>query len=407
MSIDPRRLSIADFTYELPAERIAIHPLADRDASKLLLYRNNRISDHVFRELPELVKPGSLLVFNSTRVVRARILMHRATGGLVEIFCTDASDPSKDFTRVLQETGSVEILAYVGNVRRWKEDEVLTMELANGELHAKKIAPVADQWKVQLNWTPSSFSFAAILEEIGNIPLPPYMHREEENEDAQRYQTIFANEPGSVAAPTASLHFTDAVMQKLKANSINTAFATLHVGAGTFKPVKSETMAGHDMHREKITVSRETLKTIIAHLNTDIIAAGTTALRTIESIYWFGRQLVLEPGQYRSSLFVGQWEPYENGPDVPVPVALKTIDDWMQEYNLTEFSGYTQIMIAPGYRFRIVKGLITNFHQPQSTLLLLVAAFAGDDYRRIYDHALTNGYRFLSYGDGSLLLRNV
>lgn len=403
---DPRNISIIDYTYTLPQERIARYPLADRDASKLLVYRNHEITDATFRNIADHIPAGSLIIFNSTRVVRARILMYRATGGLMEIFCTDSADASKDFTRLLNETGSAEITAYVGNVRRWKDDEILSMEFDSGKLNAQKTAPVADQWKIKLSWTPDHLTFGDVLEAVGKIPLPPYMHREEEAGDAERYQTIFASEKGSVAAPTASLHFTDRVLADLKNKSIDTSYVTLHVGAGTFKQVKSETLAGHEMHREQIVVSRKVIDQLISHLDKGIIAAGTTALRTIESIYWFGRQLVLNPGQYRSDLFVGQWEPYEGGPDVPVPVALKTIADWMTEYNRNEFSGYTQVLIAPGYKFRLVKGLVTNFHQPESTLLLLVAAFAGEDYRRIYDHALTHGYRFLSYGDSSLLFRN-
>lgn len=405
MSKDPRNLTISAFSYSLPQERIARYPLADRDASKLLVYRDGKITDSIFRELGDHLPSGSLIIFNSTRVVRARILMYRATGGLVEIFCTDSSDASKDFTRLLNETGSAEITAYVGNVRRWKDDEILSMEFGSGKLHAQKISPVADQWKIKLFWTPDHLSFGDVLEAVGKIPLPPYMHREEEKGDAERYQTIFANEPGSVAAPTASLHFTERVLSQLKSKSVETAYVTLHVGAGTFKQVKSETIGGHEMHREQIIVSRQVVELLIKHLHSGIIAAGTTALRTIESVYWFGRQLVLNPGQYRSDLFVGQWEPYDGGPEVPAPVALQAVYDWMTEYSLSEFSGYTQILIAPSYKFRLVKGLITNFHQPESTLLLLVAAFVGDDYHKIYDHALAHDYRFLSYGDGSLLFR--
>lgn len=405
MSNDPRNLTISTFAYSLPEDRIARYPLADRDASKLLVYRDGKISDAAFCQLADHVPSGSLIIFNSTRVVRARILMHRATGGLMEIFCTDSADISTDFTRILNETGSVEISAYVGNVRRWKENEVLVLKFDGGELRAEKIVPAADQWKVKLSWTPDQLTFADVLDAVGKIPLPPYMHREEEKGDADRYQTIFANEPGSVAAPTASLHFTEHVLAQLKNKSVESAYVTLHVGAGTFKQVKSETIGGHEMHREHIIVSKQVIEMLIKHLHSGIIAAGTTALRTIESVYWFGRQLVLNPGQYRNDLFVGQWEPYDGGPEVPAPVALQAVYDWMTEYNLSEFSGYTQILIVPGYKFRLVKGLITNFHQPESTLLLLVAAFVGDDYRKIYKHALTHDYRFLSYGDGSLLFR--
>lgn len=406
MSIDPRSISIQDYTYELPDSRIAQHPLEERDMSRLLVYRNGDIVGTVFRDLVSHLQKGSLVVFNNTRVVRARLLMQRATGGLVEIFCTDAADISRNFTLTLQTTHSVEVIAFVGNSRRWKEEEELVMEFPGGKLHARKIAPVAEQWKVQLSWTPEELTFADVLDAAGKIPLPPYMHRDEEQTDSDRYQTVFAETSGSVAAPTASLHFTDDMLTLLTAKEIASAIVTLHVGAGTFKPVKSDTMSGHDMHREQINVTRVALQQLIAHLDKGIIAAGTTALRTIESLYWFGRRLVLNPGEYRSELFVGQWEPYEGGPEVPTKVALQSLLDWMIENNHALVSGFTQILIAPGYKFRLANGLITNFHQPQSTLLLLVAAFVGEDFRKIYDYALANNYRFLSYGDSSLLFRN-
>lgn len=405
MQDHPGNLSISDYTYTLPEERIAQYPLTQRDASKLLVYRNGTITDAQFTHLAEHLPAGSLLVFNATRVVRARLLMRRSTGGLVEIFCTDAADASRDFTRLLEATGSAEVLAFVGNSKRWKPEEELVLDFATGQLHALKIAPAGDQWKVKLSWTPTELTFAEVLEATGKIPLPPYMHRDEESTDAERYQTIFASTPGSVAAPTASLHFTDAVLQSLQEKQITTTQVTLHVGAGTFQPVKSETMHGHDMHREQVIIPKQVIEQLLSHRGT-VIAAGTTALRTLESIYWFGRQLVLSPGEFRNALHTSQWEPYENGPDVPPRVALQAILDWMNEYHHQTLTGYTQLLIAPGYRFRIVNGLITNFHQPQSTLLLLVAAFTGEDFRKIYQHALDHDYRFLSYGDSSLLFRN-
>ncbi|HTF04143.1 MAG TPA: S-adenosylmethionine:tRNA ribosyltransferase-isomerase [Bacteroidia bacterium] len=406
MSSDPRHLSISSFTYDLPPEKIAQHPLPERDTSKLLVYRDGKISDSVFRAVANHIPPGSLLIFNTTRVVRARLQMHRATGGAVEIFCTDAADPSKDFVRVLAQTGEAEVTAFVGNARRWKDDEELVLELESFTLRAKKTAAVNDQFKIHLSWNAPALTFAEVLETIGKIPLPPYMHREEEPEDDERYQTIFAEANGSVAAPTAGLHFTPTVLESLKEKNITPANVTLHVGAGTFKPVQASEMGGHDMHREQVIVSKKIIEQLQAFHQAGVTAVGTTSLRTLESLYWFGRQLILQPGQFRNSLFVGQWEPYESGPEVPAPVALQAIADWMREYNHSEIRGYTQILIAPGYRFRIVNALITNFHQPQSTLLLLVAAFAGEDFRRIYDHALQNDYRFLSYGDSSLLFRN-
>lgn len=406
MSTDPRTISINDYTYNLPDSRIAQHPLPQRDASKLLVYRNGNISDQPFSSLAEHLPSDTLVVFNTTRVVRARLLMRRATGAQIEIFCTDASDASRDFVKTLGEKSTVIVTAFVGNSKKWTEEEILSAEFEGCVLSARKLSANADQWNVQLSWTPSELTFAEVLDFAGKIPLPPYMHREEETEDTERYQTIFATQKGSVAAPTAGLHFTTTVLHSLLTKGVTTCAVTLHVGAGTFKPVKSETMSEHEMHREQIDVARKVIDELISFQTKGITAVGTTALRTLESIYWFGRQLVLQPGQFRSHLFVSQWEPYEEGPEVPTMVALRAVQDWMREYNHTRLTGFTQVLIAPGYKFRMVNALITNFHQPKSTLLLLVAAFVGDDFRKIYDHALAHNYRFLSYGDSSLLFRN-
>lgn len=404
--MNPRDIRISDFTYSLPDKRIAQHPLADRDKSKLLLYRNGKIQDHTFQDIANLLPADSLIVFNTTRVVRARIIMRRASGAEIEIFCTDAADASSGFIDTLVRKSEVTIKAFTGNSKRWKDGETLEVQKDGIVLSAAKIEPVNDQWKIRLSWNNAALNFAEILELFGNIPLPPYMKRNEETEDGIRYQTVYAEREGSVAAPTAGLHFTNEVLEKIQLRNIKRANVTLHVGAGTFKPVKSELMKDHDMHREQIFFTRDLVLDLLNHLNTGVTAVGTTAMRTLESIYWFGKQLVVEAGTYRNSVFVSQWEPYDSTVEVPVSVALRTVADWMQENNLSEVSGYTQIMIAPGYRFKIVSSLITNFHQPESTLLLLVAAFTGEDFRKIYDHALNNDYRFLSYGDSSLLYRN-
>ena len=404
--MNPRDIRISDFTYSLPDERIAQHPLADRDKSKLLLYRNGNIQDHTFQDIANLLPADSLIVFNTTRVVRARIIMRRASGAEIEIFCTDAADASSGFIDTLVRKSEVTIKAFTGNSKRWKDGETLEVQKDGIVLSAAKIEPVNDQWKIRLSWNNAALNFAEILELFGNIPLPPYMKRNEETEDGIRYQTVYAEREGSVAAPTAGLHFTNEVLEKIQLRNIKRADVTLHVGAGTFKPVKSELMKDHDMHREQIFFTRDLVLDLLNHLNTGVTAVGTTAMRTLESIYWFGKQLVVEAGTYRNSVFVSQWEPYDSTVEVPVSVALRTVADWMQENNLSEVSGYTQIMIAPGYRFKIVSSLITNFHQPESTLLLLVAAFTGEDFRKIYDHALNYDYRFLSYGDSSLLYRN-
>jgi S-adenosylmethionine:tRNA ribosyltransferase-isomerase len=410
MQQHPKFLSITNFSYELPDERIAKHPLEERDASKLLVYKEGNIREKIFGEITSEIPENSLLVFNTTRVVRARLLMQRESGATIEIFCTDAADNSVDFVKLLETKNEVLIRAFIGNGKRWKENEELILDLKirnlKIELRALRIGNANDQSVIKLYWDDPSFSFAEILDTAGKIPLPPYLNREEEVADAERYQTIYANEKGSVAAPTAGLHFTDRVLEKLKAKNIHFGNVTLHVGAGTFKPVKSETMQDHEMHREQIVVSKKLIEQFLSPNQKPIIAVGTTALRTLESLYWFGKQLITQPGKHFDSLFVAQWEPYENDPDIPTPIVLRTILDWMIENKKEEITGYTEILIAPGYQFKIVDALITNFHQPQSTLLLLVSAFIGDDCKRVYDYALKNNFRFLSYGDSSLLWRN-
>lgn len=405
----PESLSIKNFTYELPEERIARYPLSERDASKLLLYKDEKISEKIFRQIGEELPENSLLVFNATRVVRARLLMQRISGATVEIFCTDASDNSVDFVKLLETKEEVSIKAFIGNGKRWKEDEELILDLnirdSKIRLLASRIGTANDQSLIKLCWAPSEYSFAEILDAVGKIPLPPYLNREEEVSDSDRYQTIYAQHNGSVAAPTAGLHFTTSVLESLKSKKINFAEVTLHVGAGTFKPVKADTMSGHDMHREQIIIPKSLVEQILAQKGNPIVAVGTTALRTLESLYWFGKQIITQPGRHFDSLFVSQWEPYDKTPDVPLQIALRAILDWMRENNHSEIKGYTQILIAPGYSFKIVNGLITNFHQPQSTLLLLVSAFIGDDCKRVYEYALKNDFRFLSYGDSSLLWR--
>jgi S-adenosylmethionine:tRNA ribosyltransferase-isomerase len=401
---DPREISITDYSYELPEDRIAQHPLADRDASKLLVYREGKITERIFSAIPEEIPPASLLVFNKTRVVRARILMQRKSGAAIEIFCTDSANSSIDFVSALQAQGEVTIRAFVGNAKRWKQDEVLELFAGGTRLLAKKIVNEEDQWLVHLSWTPAERTFAEILDAAGKIPLPPYLNREEEPGDAERYQTVYAEKKGSVAAPTAGLHFTENVLQILRKKNVRTEQVTLHVGAGTFKPVKTERMSGHEMHREQVFIPLSLVEKLVAPA-APVIAVGTTAMRTLESLYWFGRSMILNPGRHFDSLYVSQWEPYESGPDVPVPVAMRAVCDWMKENNRAEIYGYTQILIAPGYKFRLCNALITNFHQPRSTLLLLVAAFIGDDFRKVYDYALAHDFRFLSYGDSSLLWR--
>lgn len=407
MKSKPGEISIHDFTYDLPDERIARHPLANRDQSKLLVYKSGNISESRFADLPSEIPAQALMVFNNTRVVRARLQLKRVSGAAVEIFCTDAAGSTVDFVKQLQTKATVDVLAFVGNGKRWKDGEKLELVFADGKtvLFAERIGQSGDQFIIRLSWTPADFTFAEILDAAGKIPLPPYLGREEELDDSERYQTVYAKQEGSVAAPTAGLHFTDNLLQRLREKEISFAELALHVGAGTFKPVKADTMADHEMHREQIIISAAVIDALIDPKQKPVIAVGTTALRSLESIYWFGRQLVLNPGRHFDSVFVGQWEPYEESTEVPVLVALRAVKDWLREGKKAEAVGYTQLLIAPGYQFKMVDALITNFHQPQSTLLLLVAAFIGEDFRKVYDYALANDFRFLSYGDGSLLWR--
>jgi S-adenosylmethionine:tRNA ribosyltransferase-isomerase len=404
---DPKTISIHDYTYELPEDRIAKHPLAVRDASKLLIYKNGNISERLFRNLAEELPEETLLVFNNTRVIRARLAFYRETGGRIELFCTEPDQPA-DIQVLLQQVQTCKMKCLVGNLKKWKTGEVLLMQLeVNGKpitFSAHYEAPVSDLHRVRFEWT-GDVHFADVLEACGKIPLPPYMKRDEESGDSERYQTIFAEQQGSVAAPTASLHFTPQVLEELQQKNITTEYVTLHVGAGTFKPVKSDTLAAHDMHREEIFVPFSLVEKFASGKYKTIVAAGTTALRTIESLYWFGLKMLNNPGKHYDRLFVSQWEPYEYETVAPAPVVFRALRDWMQENNIRVLSGTTGILIAPGYRFQAASGLITNFHQPESTLLLLVAAFTNENHNRVYDYALQHDFRFLSYGDSSLLWR--
>jgi S-adenosylmethionine:tRNA ribosyltransferase-isomerase len=403
----PSSLSIADFTYDLPDEKIAKYPLKERDLSKLLVYRNGQIEERTFRELPTELQSNDCLVFNDTKVVHARMRFQKPTGAQIEILCLDPIEPmevSETFASKKISTWK----AMIGNAKRWKDGETLTKKI-NGTkgqylLHVRKLEKNEDAFSVQFFWE-GDISFAEVLDEAGTMPLPPYLNRETEAEDEERYQTVYAQADGSVAAPTAGLHFTKRVFDDLNNLKVNPLLVTLHVGAGTFKPVKSATMQDHEMHQERILVSRNTIeKMLSAAKRNRIIAIGTTSLRTIESIYWFG--VKLSSGMDMKTFFVGQWEPYTlSKQTVLVTDALNAVIDWLDSNKLPLLSGYTQLMIAPGYRIRMADALITNFHQPQSTLLLLVSAMIGDDWRRVYNYALNNEFRFLSFGDSSILFR--
>lgn len=407
---DPKLISINDYTYSLPEERIASYPLLNRDASKLLIYKGGNIDEDVYRNIASHIPDKSLLIFNNTKVVEARLLFTKETGGVIEIFCLEPHEQYPDVTTAIQQKGKVWWHCLVGGASKWKPGQLLNKTIpANGEtitLQAKYVEKRTGSFIIELSWPQPELSFAEILHYAGAIPLPPYIKRAAEESDAERYQTVYAQYDGSVAAPTAGLHFTEMIFSDLAVKNVSTDFVTLHVGAGTFKPVKSETMEEHEMHAEWIDVSKSTIENILANLDNNIIAVGTTSLRTIESLYWLGVKNfgVRSQESGNKPIQLSQWEAYELADkNMPVAEALTALLNWMNENKLERLVTKTQILIAPGYELKIVKGLITNFHQPQSTLLLLVAALIGKNWRNVYQYAMDNDFRFLSYGDGSLL----
>jgi S-adenosylmethionine:tRNA ribosyltransferase-isomerase len=403
MTPNPKNLAIKDFVYELPDERIAKFPLPERDQSKLLLYSKHTIADYTFTDLPELLPAGSLLVFNNTKVVQARLLFQKETGGIVEIFCLEPVEPHREVQLAMQQTESCTWKCLVGNNKRWKSGP-LKLYFEGGEVTAEREAQQEGHFLIRFTWTPVDLTFAEVLEHCGRLPLPPYLNRELTPEDRTRYQTIYAHHQGAVAAPTAGLHFTDQVMADLKNKGIDSTYLTLHVGAGTFKPVKADTMETHEMHAEQLMVSKEVVEQLLQHLGKPLIPVGTTSMRSLESLYWLGTLLLQQPELKPEELHVTQWVPYETSTPPAVSEALQALLDYMDCHQTDHLHASTQIIIAPGYTFRVCSGLVTNFHQPESTLLLLVAALIGEDWQQVYRHALDNDYRFLSYGDSSLLL---
>ena len=406
---NPKNIQIAEYNYSLPDQRIAKYPLEQRDLSKLLVSKAGEIEESTYRNLPSFLPNDSLLIFNNTKVVEARMLFHTFTGAVIELFYLEAVSEAIDSAMAMGCTGTIAIKCYVGNAKRWKHGPLRREVESNGqtiEVTVSHKERVADYYHVTLSWTPSEIVFAEVLHVFGIIPLPPYLKRETEESDLERYQTVFAKELGSVAAPTAGLHFTENIVQQLAQKGIDTAHVTLHVGAGTFKPVKSESIGEHEMHGEYLEVSVETIQKLVDALDSKkIVTVGTTSIRTIESLYWLGRKVYYQPEITQSHLVVGQWEPYDTTEFCSSKEALEALLTWLKGNKLTSILSKTQIIIAPGYVFRIVDGLITNFHQPESTLLLLISALIGEDWKKVYDYALANDFRFLSYGDGSLLWR--
>ena len=401
-----QNIYIKDYDYPLLQSRIAEVPLHKRDQSKLLLYKEGRIIDDFFYNLDESIPPGSTLILNNTRVIEARIFFRKPTGGVIEIFCLEPYQQTIE--QSLASVSKVQWHCLIGGASKWKAGQILKKDFVTDEqtvdLQATYISKQSDSFIIEFSWN-TSHSFAEILHAVGAIPLPPYIKRNATEEDKERYQTIFGRQEGSVAAPTAALHFTENIFRKLSMKKIDTQYITLHVGAGTFKPVKTETVAEHEMHQEPFTVSIETLKKIVS--SKQIIAVGTTSLRTLETIYWLGVKLL--NGLIKDVWSLHQWEVYDlekHYPLISTEESLNALIRWLENNHLTELRCQTSLIIIPGYQFKIPGGLITNFHQPQSTLLLLVSAFIGSDWKKIYNHALDHGYRFLSYGDSSLLWRN-
>ncbi len=405
--METQHIHISDYTYELPDERIAKFPISQRDHSKLLVYRHGEVSEDVFYHLPDYLPTGALMVFNNTKVIQARIHFRKETGALIEVFLLEPAVPS-DYELMFQTHGHCEWYCLVGNQKKWKEGSLRRSLEVNGvtlTLQATRLGEHGTSQHIAFDWDNDKVSFAEILDAVGELPIPPYLNRETQESDKTTYQTVYSKIKGSVAAPTAGLHFTDQVLSELDAHGIDREELTLHVGAGTFKPVKSEEIGGHEMHSEYISVRKQTLEKLLRH-HSSAIAVGTTSVRTLESLYYMGVKLEQNPNLTEEQLHVNQWEPYQLSAEQEITPekAIQNLLDYLKRNDLNTLHTSTQIIIAPGYQYKIVKMLVTNFHQPQSTLLLLVSAFVHGDWRKIYDYALAHDFRFLSYGDSSLLI---
>ncbi len=423
--MDTKHIKISDYNYDLPDERIAKFPIAQRDHSKLLVYKHGEVSDDVFHHLPTYLPQGALMIFNNTKVIQARLHFRKETGALIEVFLMEPAEPT-DYELMFQTTGHCSWLCMIGNLKKWKEGSLkrdfeikgnkltLSATMRRGDALGSEAQEMVakgggtNYW-VDFDWDNDKVSFAEILEAVGELPIPPYLNRKTEESDKTTYQTVYSKIKGSVAAPTAGLHFTEAVLKDLDAHGIDREEVTLHVGAGTFKPVKSLEIEGHQMHTEYIVVHRRSLEKLIKH-ECRVIAVGTTSVRTIESLYYMGVHLLKHPEANEEDLHVKQWDPYELSEDgnlvdgITPMQAIQAIIDYLDRNGLEALHSSTQIIIAPGYQYKIVKMLVTNFHQPQSTLLLLVSAFLKGDWKKVYYYALSHDFRFLSYGDSSLLI---
>jgi len=405
LPVTAQTIRLEDYTYDLPDDRIAAFPLEPRDHSKLLVYRRGAIGHGVFKELAQYVPAGSLLVFNDTKVIPARLYFRRDTGALVEIFLLQPHRLEQSIHAIMGARGTCTWRCMIGNKKRWKEGEALTQVVPTpgGIITVRAVLADREAQEVRFEWDPAHRRFAELLPQLGEIPLPPYLNRKATEKDKTQYQTVYARKEGAVAAPTAGLHFTDRVLTDLVEGGATLDYVTLHVGAGTFQPIKAENVIAHPMHAEQIVFTRGNLERLAGQAD-PIIAVGTTSMRALESLYWYGVKLLA--GQAGPHLFVEKLYPYGHDPAAlpPAGEVFGAVARYMADQGLEELIGETEILIVPGYRFRVCRGLVTNYHQPGSTLILLVAAFVGDDWRRIYGEALAGGYRFLSYGDSSLLL---
>ena len=403
MNSNPQSIAIADFDYPLPDDRIAKFPLERRDQSKLLVYRGGSIAESRFDHVPDLLPPDTLLIFNNTKVIHARLFFRKPTGSTIEVFCLEPFQMPVALS--FEQRGHCTWNCFIGNNTKWKEGSLSRQLDIHGQsvtLTATRRKAVGNAWIVDFDWD-GGLSFAELIDQAGVIPLPPYLHREAVSSDNERYQTVYALHQGSVAAPTAGLHFSPEVFEALRQKGIATDFITLHVGAGTFKPVSTPTIGEHEMHVEKIEISRSNIECILNHLGHTVIPVGTTTVRTIESVYWFG--VKLSRNSKLDAMHVMQWDPYElESLSVSTEHAYRNVLQWMEEQGIEQLEGDTQLMIAPGYRYHVISGLITNFHQPKSTLLLLVSALVGDAWKECYRYALDHQFRFLSYGDSCLFL---
>jgi len=414
-------ININEYDYNLPEERIAQYPLKNRDRSKLLIDDGKTISSGIFSDIDKYICQGTMMVFNNTRVIRARLLFRKGSGAVIEVLCLEPLAPA-DYETSFASTGPADWKCMIGNLKKWKSGPICNnfeMKGRRQRLCAERISPQGDAWRVRFSWDNQELSFGEVIGAAGHVPLPPYIKREDDPDDIDRYQTVYSSIKGSVAAPTAGLHFTNETLKKLSDGGVRIAEITLHVGAGTFQPVRVNNVFQHNMHSEHYYVTRDLVEDLIKY-HGHITAVGTTSVRTLESLYWLGVKLSDQPSALRKSsqhffrnfsqsinapVATGQWEPYSTNTDMPVKDSLSSILELMDKNNLTVMEASTMLMICPGYRFRVTDGIVTNFHQPKSTLLLLVSAWSGPRWHDIYRYALENDFRFLSYGDSSLLLR--